>query len=141
MNKRMVKSKKDNNSGTLTKNQQKILELLKELDLEITAQDLHLQLRQQKSKIGLATVYRTLKTLHLQGVIQERITQTGESLYQLIDHHTHHLNCINCGKSELIKEKHCIVDHHHHDRVAQDKFKLYYHTLEFYGLCETCQNL
>ena len=126
-------------SSRLTKNQQKILDLLKELDIEITAQDLHLQLRQQKSKIGLATVYRTLKTLHLQGIIQERITQTGESLYQLIDHHTHHLNCINCGKSELIQEKNCIVDSHSHDRLSHKKFKLYYHTLEFYGLCEHCQ--
>ena len=126
---------------TLTKNQQKIFNLLQEVNTEITAQDLHLQLRQQKSKIGLATVYRTLKTLHLQGIIQERITQNGESLYQLIDHHTHHLNCINCGKSELIKEKNCIVDHHHHHILAEEKFKLYYHTLEFYGLCERCQNL
>ena len=124
---------------TLTKNQQKILDLLQELNIEITAQDLHLQLRQQKLKIGLATVYRTLKTLHLQGIIQERITQNGESLYQLIDHHTHHLNCINCGKSELIKEKNCIVDRHH-NILAEEKFKLYYHTLEFYGICEHCQN-
>ncbi len=66
----------------LTKNQQKIFNLLQEVNTEITAQDLHLQLRQQKSKIGLATVYRTLKNLHLQGIIQERITQNGESLYQ-----------------------------------------------------------
>ncbi len=128
------------NGDTLTKNQQKILDLLKELNIEITAQDLHLQLRQQKSKIGLATIYRTLKTLHLRGIIQERITTNGESLYQLIDHHTHHLNCIHCGKSELIQEKNCIVDRHHHI-LPEEKFKLYYHTLEFYGLCEHCQNL
>ena len=129
------------NRAKLTKNQQKILDLLQEINTEITAQDLHLQLRQQKTKIGLATVYRTLKTLHLQGIIQERITQNGESLYQLIYHHTHHLNCINCGKSELIKEKHCIVDRHHNHILEKEKFKLYYHTLEFYGLCENCQNL
>ena len=140
MSKRISRGGKDKNSSTLTKNQQKILDLLKELDIEITAQDLHLQLRQQKSKIGLATVYRTLKTLHLQGIIQERITQTGESLYQLIDHHTHHLNCINCGKSEIIKQKNCVVDHHY-KTLVEEKFQLYYHTLEFYGLCEDCHNL
>ena len=53
--------------------------------------------------------------------------------------HTHHLNCINCGKSELITEQECIVDRHHHHHLAQEKFKVYYHTLEFYGLCEHCQ--
>jgi len=124
----------------LTKNQQKIFTFLQKVNTEITAQDLHLRLRQQKSNIGLATVYRTLKTLHLQGIIQERITQNGESLYQLIDHHSHHLNCINCGKSELIIEKNCIVDSHHDHIFAGKKFKFYYHTLEFYGLGESCQN-
>ncbi len=64
-----------------------------------------------------------------------------ESLYiNRIDRHTHHLNCIDCGKSELIEEKTCIVDGHHHV-LAEEKFKLYYHTLEFYGLCEDCQKL
>jgi len=124
-----------------TKNQQEILHLLEQLNAEISAQELHIKLRENTSKIGLATVYRILKILHLQGVIQERVTTNGESLYQLIKHsHYHHLNCISCGKSTILEAKNCPIDNNSFQWSMAQKFKLYYHTLEFFGLCENCQN-
>ncbi|BAQ60492.1 zinc uptake regulation protein ZUR [Geminocystis sp. NIES-3708] len=125
-----------------TKNQQKILHLLKDLDKEITAQELHFKIRQKNLKIGLATVYRNLKSLHLKGIIQERINPHGESLYELIkDNHNHHLNCVNCGKSTILKGEYCPINDNLINGCLTENFKLYYHTLEFFGLCEICQNL
>lgn len=46
----------------------------------VDAQDLYLELQRQGKKIGLATVYRALKTLHKQGSIQERMSINGKSL-------------------------------------------------------------
>lgn len=124
-----------------TKNQQYILNLLEQLDEEISAQDLHLKLRKNSLKIGLATIYRTLKSLHLQGIIQERINPNGESFYKLIkDSHNHHLNCVNCGQSTILKSDYCPVNNHLIDWCLSQNFKLYYHHLEFFGLCENCQN-
>jgi Fur family ferric uptake transcriptional regulator len=124
-----------------TKNQQNILQVLKQLKEEITAQDLYINLKEKDFKIGLATVYRTLKYLHLQGIIQERITPNGESLYELIKNsHHHHLNCVNCGRSSLLKEDFCPINEQLTNWCQSQNFKLYYHTLEFFGLCEICQN-
>ena len=54
------------------RSQQTVLNLLRELQQEIDAQDLHLELRRRGQKMGLATVYRALKFLHKEGLIQER---------------------------------------------------------------------
>lgn len=124
-----------------TKNQQNILEKLKQLKEEITAQNLYIKLKEQNLKIGLATVYRTLKYLHLQGIIQERITPNGEALYKLIKNsHYHHLNCVNCGRSNILKEEFCPINEQLTNWCKSQNFKLYYHTLEFFGLCEDCQS-
>lgn len=123
-----------------TKNQQKVIEVLEQLDTEITAQNLYIKLKENYLKIGLATVYRTLKYFHLQGIVQERVTPQGESLYRLMKkEHSHHLNCINCGKSTILVQENCLIDHNLHKIFSEHKFKLYYHTLEFFGLCENCQ--
>ena len=78
---------------------EKVLQVLQLLRKELSAQQLYLELRNQKRGIGLATVYRVLKSLKLEGLIQERLTPIGESFYSLITpSHSHHLNCLGCNK-------------------------------------------
>ncbi|ELR98222.1 Fur family transcriptional regulator [Gloeocapsa sp. PCC 73106] len=122
-----------------TRNQAQILALLEQIQGEISAQQLYLQLREQKSPIGLATVYRVLKSLHLEGIIQERVASTGESFYSLITKtHYHHLNCIHCGESIAMED--CPITQQLTQWCKSQNFKVYYHTLEFFGLCHTCQD-
>ncbi len=122
-----------------TKNQKLILALLQNIDTEISAQELHFNLRQQGSTTGLATVYRTLKSLHKKGLIQERVSPSGESLYSIIknEHHPHHLNCVSCGESIPLKD--CPIDEQLHQWCESQNFTVYYHTLEFFGICDNCQ--
>lgn len=121
------------------KNHKLILEKLNKSKDEISAQKLHFDLRQKGSKIGLATVYRTLKHLHQEGVIQERIASSGECLYSIIEHenHPHHLNCVSCGVS--IPLNNCPIDAQLHQWCESQNFTVFYHTLEFFGLCENCR--
>ena len=124
----------------LTKKQQKILRLIKDSAKEMSAQDLHFQLKEQGVGIGLATVYRSLKILKIEGEIQERITPDSESFYSLInsvEHHNHHLNCVHCGESYLMDS--CPLNHQISEWCNEQQFKVFYHTLEFFGLCEACQ--
>ncbi|AFY38779.1 zinc uptake regulator, Fur family [[Leptolyngbya] sp. PCC 7376] len=124
-----------------TKNQQRILALLTDAAGEVSAQDIHFQIKQQELRIGLATVYRTLKRLKIEGKIQERITPDGESFYSTInavEHHHHHLNCVNCGESYPMES--CPLSHKISEWCNAQKFQVYYHTLEFFGLCENCQD-
>jgi len=120
-----------------TRNQERIIDVLKTLDRSISAQDLYVELRNQGVSIGLATVYRSLEALKLEGVVQSRTISGGESLYSLIQEDRHHLTCLQCGDSIPIDE--CPV----HDLEVQLNqsyhFKIYYHMLEFFGLCDRCQ--
>lgn len=120
-----------------TRNQERILDLLKTLNQSISAQDLYVELRNHGVSMGLATVYRSLEALKLEGVVQSRPIANGEALYSLIQEDRHHLTCLQCGTSMPIDE--CPV----HDLEVQlnqsYQFKIYYHMLEFFGLCDRCQ--
>ncbi|WP_407657736.1 Fur family transcriptional regulator [Leptolyngbya ectocarpi] len=120
-----------------TRNQERILEALQNQEQAISAQDLHGAMRQAGSRIGLATVYRALEALKLDGTVQMRTLSNGESLYSLAQEDRHHLTCLRCGESLPIEqcpvhelEKHLNDSHH---------FRIFYHTLEFFGLCDKCQ--
>ena len=87
-----------------TRSQELILNLLKALSGAMSAQDIYIELRNRNQSIGLATVYRSLETLKLEGVVQVRTLASGESLYSLAQQDKHHLTCLKCGKSLLINE-------------------------------------
>ena len=55
-----------------TRSQEKILQLLKQLEQGISAQDIYVELRNRQQTVGLATVYRALESLKLEGVVQVR---------------------------------------------------------------------
>lgn len=120
-----------------TRNQERIIEILKSLDRSISAQDLYVEMRNRDISMGLATVYRSLEALKLEGVVQSRTLAGGEALYSMIQEDRHHLTCLQCGNSVPIDE--CPV-HDLEDQLNQSyKFKIYYHMLEFFGLCTQCQ--
>ncbi|MES1023323.1 Fur family transcriptional regulator [Gloeocapsa sp. BRSZ] len=120
-----------------TRSQERILKLLKSLNKAISAQDIYVELRNRNQSVGLATVYRALEALKLEGVVQVRTLASGESLYSSVQQDKHHLTCLQCGRSIAINQ--CPV----HDLETQlhqaHQFKIFYHTLEFFGLCNQCQ--
>jgi Fur family ferric uptake transcriptional regulator len=121
-----------------TRSQDRILKVLKTLNRAISAQDLYVELRNCDQAMGLATVYRALEALKLEGVVQARaVAGGGEALYSLIQEDKHHLTCLRCGGSIPIDE--CPV-HELETQLNQSyQFKIYYHMLEFFGLCTQCQ--
>jgi Fur family ferric uptake transcriptional regulator len=120
-----------------TRSQERILALLKTLNRAISAQDLYVELRNHSQSMGLATVYRSLEALKLEGVVQVRTLATGESLYSCLQQDKHHLTCLQCGASIPIHE--CPVHELETQLQKSHQFKIYYHTLEFFGLCDSCQ--
>jgi Fur family ferric uptake transcriptional regulator len=121
-----------------TRSQDRILKILKGLAKPTSAQDLYLELRHHPPSIGLATVYRALEALKLKGAVQVRTLPSGESIYSLPQEDRHHLTCLRCGRSISIEQ--CPV----HELEAQlhkaHRFRIFYHTLEFFGLCPECHH-
>lgn len=119
-----------------TRSQERIFKLLKTLNRAISAQELYIELRREHN-IGLATVYRALEALKLEGDVQVRTLATGESLYSSVQQDQHHLTCVNCGISTPINE--CPINDLENRLEKSHQFKVYYHTLEFFGLCQQCK--
>ncbi len=120
----------------LTRSQERILQLLQELHRSTSAQDIYVELRNRSQGVGLATVYRALDALKLAGAVQVRTLGSGESLYSTIQEDKHHLTCVYCQKSIPIAE--CPVDQLEIKLQEIHQFKVYYHTLEFFGVCSIC---
>jgi Fur family transcriptional regulator, ferric uptake regulator len=120
-----------------TRSQERVFHLLKTLNRAVSAQELFVELRRRDLNLGLATVYRALESLKLQGAIQSRTLTTGESLYSSVQQDQHHLTCIHCGQSIPFDE--CPVHELEGKLERSHRFKVYYHTLEFFGLCDRCR--
>lgn len=120
-----------------TRSQANIVHVLKSLNHPISAQDLYVEMKSRDLGLGLATVYRSLEALKLEGEVQVRQLPNGEAVYSLVHEDQHHLTCVNCGKSFLIDQ--CPVHDLEEKLETSHQFKVYYHTLEFFGLCHLCQ--
>lgn len=119
-----------------TRSQARIMEVLQSLKRSISAQDLYVELRNREQEMGLATVYRSLEALKIRGELQVRTLANGESEYSLVKSDRHHLTCVNCGISIPINE--CPVHDLEKQLEKSHTFKVFYHTLEFFGMCQKC---
>ncbi|PMB03906.1 transcriptional repressor, partial [Fischerella thermalis CCMEE 5328] len=112
-----------------TRSQERILNLLKSIKQGISAQDIYVELRNRDQSMGLATVYRSLEALKLEGMVQVRTLANGEALYSLAQQDKHHLTCLQCGTSIPINQ--CPVHELETQLQVTHNFKIFYHTLEF----------
>jgi Fur family transcriptional regulator, ferric uptake regulator len=119
----------------LSRNQEAILQFLDAKPGPLSAQDIHAALRQQH-RVGLATVYRALEALKLRGLVQSRSAVNGEALYSLTQEDRHYLTCLQCGQSQPLDT--CPVHALEEHLKSSQSFKIYYHNLEFFGLCAVC---
>ncbi|MEL6137128.1 MAG: Fur family transcriptional regulator [Cyanobacteria bacterium J06626_23] len=113
-----------------------VLEALRQQSQPISAQALYVQMREHQ-RIGLATVYRALDALKRLGRVQHRTTLTGETLYNTVEQDRHYLTCLHCGQSFPLSA--CPLKGLKLQPQHSGSFAVYYHTLEFFGLCQPCQ--
>ena len=105
----------------------------------VSAQALHSHLRDSGSAIGLATVYRALADLAVEGEA-DSLQQEGESLYRACTpgSHHHHLICRNCGLTVEIEAT--AVESWAASVAADHGFTQPSHIVDVFGLCASCQN-
>mgnify|MGYP000200136191 FL=1 len=115
-----------------------LLEQLRLADRELSGQDLHALLRQSPQAMGLATVYRHLRQLQQRGLIRCRHLPSGEALFAPVERDEHHLTCVDCGTTLVLE--HCPMHNVQLHGDQAEGFQLLFHTLEFFGLCRSCQN-
>ena len=121
----------------LNTRQSRLLEALGQAGQELSGQDLHARLRAGAAPMGLATVYRHLRQLQQWGLVRCRHLPSGEALFAPAERDDHHLTCVDCGSIQLLP--HCPVHDLHVPGGDLDGFLPLFHTLEFFGLCQACQ--
>jgi Fur family ferric uptake transcriptional regulator len=104
----------------------------------ISAQGLHTSLRETGSPIGLATVYRALADLAVEGDADSLQSPDGESLYRACSTtgHHHHLICRNCGLTAEIEAD--AVEEWAQQVASEHGFTQAQHVVDVFGLCARC---
>ncbi len=107
----------------------------------VTIEELLARVRKSDSRIGYATVYRTLKLFTECGIAAERKFGSGPSRYELSDESNHehhdHLICLGCGRiiefhDERIEKLQAAI-------AGELGFRVARHRHEIYGECAPCQ--
>jgi len=113
----------------------KILEIFqKGQQRHMTAEDVFRVLLQDRSDIGLATVYRVLTQFEQAGLLSRSHFESGKSVYELNEgQHHDHLVCLDCGR---VEEFYDAEIESRQQSVAQAKgFKIADHALSLYANC------
>lgn len=136
-------SKQSSATQNLTRAQRQVHLLLEQANESLTAQAIHQRLKAQQKSIGLATVYRSLRSLQIKGLAQARALPTGEWIYTLASNDSHYLTCLNCGTSVAVEEcsAQSLENNLENNLHQSSNFQIFYHTLEFFGLCAPCAKL
>ena len=103
----------------------------------VSAQSLHSALRDAGSPIGLATVYRALADLAIEGEA-DSLQNECESLYRACTpgSHHHHLICRNCGLTVEIEAD--AVEQWAKNVAAEHGFTEPHHIVDVFGYCANC---
>lgn len=116
----------------------KILEIFqKGTQRHMTAEDVFRVLLEERSDIGLATVYRVLTQFEQAGILSRNNFESGKATYELNEgkHHDHFV-CTACGKVEEFYdpeiEKRQQIVAKSKGWVVQD------HSMALYGHCAQC---
>ncbi len=123
----------------ITSTRKAVLETFVDEAKPISAEGLIKNLARKKLYPNKTTIYRELDTLRAGGFIKEVQLGLDRRVYEVtsLGHH-HHLICTKCD---------CIEDiHMENDMIAYERnimkkksFKVFDHSLEFFGLCARCQ--
>jgi Fur family ferric uptake transcriptional regulator len=115
-----------------------VREALGQSEAFVSAQGLHSTLRDAGSPIGLATVYRALSDLAVEGEADSLQSTEGESLYRRCTpgQHHHHLICRSCGLTVEIEAD--AVEAWAHGVATDNGFTDASHVVDVFGLCAAC---
>ncbi|HEX7668564.1 MAG TPA: Fur family transcriptional regulator [Polyangiaceae bacterium] len=104
----------------------------------VTLDQLLERVRAADSRVGYATVYRTMKMLADGGIAHERKFGDGFTRYELADEGAHHdhLICIHCGTIQEFEEP--LIEDLQGRVATRYGFEVHHHKHELYGRCRAC---
>ncbi|MBC7917037.1 MAG: ferric iron uptake transcriptional regulator [Rhodoferax sp.] len=113
----------------------KILEVFQRgSDRHMTAEDVFRVLLQERSDVGLATVYRVLTQFEQAGILSRSHFESGKAVYELNSgQHHDHLVCLDCGRVEEFYDAE--IEKRQHAVAKAKGFTITDHALSLYASC------
>ena len=113
----------------------KILEIFQTgTQRHMTAEDVFRVLLNERSDIGLATVYRVLTQFEQAGLLHRNHFETGKAIFELnAGSHHDHLVCLDCGRVEEFYDE--AIESRQHAIAEERGFHIADHALAIYGNC------
>lgn len=99
-----------------------------------SAEALHESLKEPYPSLSLATVYKTLQTLHEMGMVARVDSPAAQARYDAIVETHHHAVCTACGRIEDLFDARL-------DAIPAPRasgFRISGHSVHFHGLCAKC---
>lgn len=107
----------------------------------MTAEDVFRVLLEERSDIGLATVYRVLTQFEQAGILSRSHFESGKAVYELNEgtHHDH-MVCLDCGRVEEFYDAE--IEKRQHAVAKAKGFAIADHALSLYAHCtkDDCPN-
>ena len=105
----------------------------------MTAEDVFRVLLDERSDIGLATVYRVLTQFEQAGILLRSNFESGKAVYELNEgqHHDHFV-CTSCGKVEEFNDPE--IEKRQQMVADQMGWSIQDHSMSLYGQCATCSD-
>lgn len=113
-----------------------VLQVLTEAGRPLSPQEIFQAAKLEVPSLGIATVYRNIKTLLENGALQPVELPGVAQRYEIAGkHHHHHFHCSSCGKVYEIEG--CTMKEDHHLNLPAD-FEVEDHVVVLYGRCAGC---
>ena len=113
----------------------KILEVFqRSVQRHMTAEDVFRVLLQERSDVGLATVYRVLTQFEQASILSRSNFESGKAVYELNEgQHHDHLVCLDCGKVEEFYDAE--IEKRQNAVASAKGFSITDHALSLYANC------
>jgi len=128
------------NNGLLhSKQREQILDIFLKTEKHSTINDLYDLVRKKNPKIGLATVYRTMKVICDAGLARETDFGDGTKRYEhkYKHQHHHHLVCLQCGR--IIEITSGELEQIQRQLAKKHDFTIARDTMRILGICKRCK--
>jgi Fur family ferric uptake transcriptional regulator len=113
-----------------------VIDLLEGEDCCVSAADVHTSL---ETRVGLASVYRVLESLHEVGSVRRVDVGDGVARYEPVrEAHHHHLVCTECGKVEAFDDPE--LERAIRRVEAKSGYAVETHDVVLQGACDDCRD-
>lgn len=116
-----------------------ILETFLNTEGHLSVEDIYALVKRRDKRVGVVTVFRTMKSLAACGIAKEIVLGDGLMRFEHSYHHPahHHIVCVECHKA--IEYVCPALDKIQDEVIKKYRFQPLQHRFQTYGICEDCK--